>query len=174
MLIIEGTDCVGKTTLCNRLAEDLKMIYQHLGPPPPTWSDIDYVKLGSNNAVRDRYHLSELVYSHVNGRPVKIRESRLLHATLMLKHSAYVVCIVADEDLIRSRYNAHEELFDIETVLKCNTAFKLFGAPFVDQRIVCTQDKPFPTEEDIDLICTNYLMRKKYLEEWKDTVKSSA
>lgn len=171
MLIIEGSDCVGKTTLANELSRRLNYAYQHLGPLPDCWYDIDYVNLAAANSVRDRFHLSEIVYSTVLSRPVKIANLRLLHATLMLKYSAYTVIITADNSLLGPRHSSRDELFNLETVQAVNNMFSKLSY-YADFRIHCTQDAPYFTEAHVDTIVQAYKDRIKALAAWKDLVRN--
>ena len=68
MLIIEGPDCVGKTTLAQALAQSILAIsertvaHTHLGPEGKTWPMAEYIKNMRPWTVQDRYNLSEWVY----------------------------------------------------------------------------------------------------------------
>ncbi|GAG05660.1 unnamed protein product, partial [marine sediment metagenome] len=71
MLIIEGSDCLGKTTLAKKIV--LKMmekgyptIYSHMGRPNEQLFDffLDYKKMINPCAVMDRFHLGGLAYHH--------------------------------------------------------------------------------------------------------------
>ena len=173
MLIIEGTDCVGKTTLAHKLAKKLSMAYQHLGPLPDDWCDQDYINLASPKAVRDRYHLSEIAYSTHLKRSCKIRDLRVLHATLLLKCKAYVVMITADPTVIGSRYDPKRELFNIEDVIAVNDVFENGLKAYGDYRIHLTSDQPDILDMTVDKIAEAYSRRLKWIEEWTVTMRNS-
>jgi thymidylate kinase len=173
MLIIEGTDCVGKTTLAHKLAKKLSMVYQHLGPLPDLWYDEDYVNLASPKAVRDRYHLSEMAYSSTLKRNCKIRDLRVLHATLLLKCKAFVVLITADPTVIGSRYDAKRELFNVEDVIAVNDVFENGLKAYGDYRIHLTSDQPDILDVTVDKIAESYTRRLKWIEEWSDIMRNS-
>ena len=62
MLLIEGCDKAGKTTLIKNLGLDAR----HLGLLPDTWDYFqDYTKLDGLDKVWDRFHISELVYGPI-------------------------------------------------------------------------------------------------------------
>lgn len=77
MLIVEGPDCVGKTTLCHRLLSALnaqpgtsRWRYQHFGSLPKDFTTLlDYSDAMAPYVVSDRFHLSEAIYSVAYGRP---------------------------------------------------------------------------------------------------------
>jgi len=78
IIIVEGIDRVGKTTLCNKLSTELNIpIYKH----PTSIMDydhmdnvnetdkmlhmVDIMKLSNSNIIFDRFHLSEYAYGVV-------------------------------------------------------------------------------------------------------------
>lgn len=71
MLIIEGPDCAGKTTLAkkfvNLLGRYLPYIYQHLSRLPKGWSLHEYFDLIYLCRVQDRFHISEPLYAQMRG-----------------------------------------------------------------------------------------------------------
>lgn len=110
MLIVEGSDRVGKTTLCQKLVKYLgnsgPWMYRHFGPLPPGWTHPwDYFPAMSRHVVQDRFHLSEWAYRTAEG-DTKLTFSsemyRLVDARLRLLGSVTVV-ITADAKIIRQR-----------------------------------------------------------------------
>jgi hypothetical protein len=74
VIILEGPDGSGKTSLARRLEKEWGMIYSHEGPPPDNKDDsrLDYYAVTLIRALRrkqptvfDRFHLGELVYGPV-------------------------------------------------------------------------------------------------------------
>jgi thymidylate kinase len=176
MLILEGTDLVGKTTLCHKLCEQLPgYIYMHLTRPPKTnWSDIDYINIASVKSVRDRFHLSELAYSRIRKDESLIKEPRILDAELVTRFCAFKVLICADEDLLRQRYaeKDRDEMYSLDQIVAANNIFKLMSV-FADHRLVMTKDKPWPTDEDVRTIVKVYTARLLFWEYWKDIVSKN-
>lgn len=169
MLILEGTDLVGKTTLAHKLAKQLKMIYQHIGPLPDTWTCRHYLELGMIDSVRDRYHLSALAYRGLSWQP-EIAAPRILDAALVMRHCAFKVIIVAENaEILKPRWR-NEELFTMDQIMKVNQIYKNMSV-FADHRIVLTETKPYPTNEDLDAICLHYTERRRI---WTDMLQSFA
>lgn len=64
MIILEGTDCVGKSTLAEKLAQHYRLSVQALGPLPHDWHVPDsYIYRTNPNIVQDRWWWSEFVYA---------------------------------------------------------------------------------------------------------------
>jgi thymidylate kinase len=148
------------------------MVYQHLGPLPDTWSDDDYIRLASTNAVRDRYHLSEVAYSAtLKNRSCKIKDVKVLHATLMLKYMAFTVIITADGSVIRSRFDEKRELFTYDEVSLVNETFKLMGY-YADYKIHVSNDHPDIIDSIIDKVCSAYERKKKWIQDWSDIMRN--
>lgn len=110
MLIIEGADRVGKTTLCHKLIERLAptgpWMYRHFGPLPESWMHPwDYFPHMSRYVVQDRFHLSEWVYRRAEGQAnpdLTSEKYRLIDAQLRLLGSVTVV-ITASAKIIDER-----------------------------------------------------------------------
>lgn len=64
IIIIEGTDGVGKTTIAKAMAEKLGYEYRHTGPPTQeTWQDeYLYPLVTMRHVVLDRWHVGEMVW----------------------------------------------------------------------------------------------------------------
>jgi hypothetical protein len=149
------------------------MVYQHLGPLPDSWSDDDYIHLASVNAVRDRYHLSEIAYSvSLQSRDCKIKEPKILHATLLLKYYAFTIIITAEPAIIRDRYAASkDEIFTIDEVLRVNDTFKLM-THYADYKLHVTSDRPDITDDTVAKICELYNRRRTCVTAWSDTMRN--
>lgn len=82
IVIIEGPDCAGKTTLAEAICAATGAAYRHEGPPPATTLDlaayygqrIMLAEHAGGNVVFDRLALGELVYG-----PVARGASRITH-----------------------------------------------------------------------------------------------
>lgn len=74
MLIIEGADNVGKTTIAKRLAERLGYEYRHEGPPPVGVDVVRYyLERMHDDVVQDRFHWGEIVYGALTDRGTTLR-----------------------------------------------------------------------------------------------------
>lgn len=72
MLILEGLDRTGKTTLAKKLVEKTGYTYSHLGVPPDNCDFFTfYTDLSGVCVIQDRHFISELVYHEImrNGQP---------------------------------------------------------------------------------------------------------
>lgn len=70
ILIVEGTDGVGKTAFARWYANQLGATYLHAGPPSSAdpWEEyLDTLEIG-RDYVLDRWHLGEIVWPHLFGR----------------------------------------------------------------------------------------------------------
>lgn len=116
LIIIEGPDCVGKSTFAHSLVRYLSVHYLnakvellHRGPPMSHPLDEYEVPLltyqasvGEHHIVCDRWHLGELVYPAVLGRESLLTEPILRHIELLLvARGALLVTITSDPGRIR-------------------------------------------------------------------------
>ncbi|MHC4606860.1 MAG: hypothetical protein ACYTAF_07965 [Planctomycetota bacterium] len=68
MLVVEGPDLVGKTTLCGKLAEHLEECYgmptryAHLGREAAGWGPTEYASVVLPRTICDRLHMGDVVY----------------------------------------------------------------------------------------------------------------
>lgn len=117
LIIIEGPDCVGKSTLAQALVRYLSQHYMnakiellHRGPPAAHPLDeyevplLDYrSSINDHHIVCDRWHLGEVVYPAVLGRESVMTEAVLRHIELLLvARGALMVTITGNPDQIRA------------------------------------------------------------------------
>lgn len=125
MLIIEGADRIGKTTLAKDIAKELDVPYMHCGKPPagfdPVWWYLE-PDIGTFH-VCDRFHLGYLVYQTIEGSMKRTPNEQVLLDSL-LTHSlqAFTVVLCADPRLIQERWTS-EEMFSCDHVLRANSMF---------------------------------------------------
>jgi hypothetical protein len=67
MIIIEGSDSTGKTTLAHELSEKVGKPYRHQGRPPEGYNYLGDGRHELAEVVQDRFHLGELVYGAILG-----------------------------------------------------------------------------------------------------------
>lgn len=130
MIIIDGPDLVGKTTLANELCKRLGYIYHHLGKLPEQWnSPIDYLALLAYNVVQDRFYASELVYSQIRGEPCKVTpyHVRLIDGRMAKIGAMHILIYDIDETIISKRFDQSREMYDLEKIKRANRLFSRIG-----------------------------------------------
>lgn len=129
MIIVEGTDLVGKTTLCEALikmlnAADYPHVYQHLSKLPVSFDRVKgYLPLCNKDMVYDRFHLSRQAY----GRACQNQEV-LSHAEqwwlegYMRMHCSFTVLVVATDEFITQQYTSkdRDEMYNLNDILAVN------------------------------------------------------
>lgn len=139
MLIIEGTDLVGKSTLAakflTRLNDTCKRphIYSHFSKLPASWDYFwNYLERASKNIVQDRFHLSEIAYAftcryHQGQTPLCHERYRIIDGLLRKLGSMTVVVTASDdwlEQQLEEKHEARGEMYNKELILKVNDTFK--------------------------------------------------
>lgn len=171
MIIIEGTDGVGKTTLAKKLityrSNKLRMppVYRHLGFLPGNWDYYyDYVNRMDHHIVQDRFFLSEWVYGRVirGGTPLSKEKIRDLFSDL-INVGGLTVIVTAESSLLEMRWKDHvDDKFDLSQVLAVNEEFMCMPAldfcpPWPSMlRIHLSKHHPFPDQTDIKCILENW------------------
>lgn len=133
MLIIEGTDLVGKTTLCKTLVDELNSLeclggydYRHLSRLPPLWDFYySYVSRMSRRVVQDRFHDSELAYSYGRGEDSPLDEFlySLVEAQIRL-FGGYKVLITCDTHVLKERYKLRrDDMYNLDVITRANEWF---------------------------------------------------
>lgn len=126
MIIIEGTDGVGKTTLARELQKQLRCAYVHYGLLPEWWCKEAYVSRLLEHSVYDRYHWSEAAYSEVVGRrPVVVaNDCREIDRTIrrVIGKRAYTSVLLITRN---SSYfdNRIDSMYDMDVVRSVNNWF---------------------------------------------------
>lgn len=134
MLIIEGSDCVGKTTLCKRLIEELNaqgfpVIPQHFGKLENSWDFYwDYLKFVNNRVIMDRFIMSEVVYGDVIRYGVRIKPEwyRMIDAHVRL-HGGVTVVVTMNSDMLKRKLEqdaARGQMFSREQIIAVNEGFR--------------------------------------------------
>lgn len=135
MLIIEGCDQAGKTTLareCVKVLSDdygLPMMYGHLDKPPASWDKYwSYRQLVCRHVVMDRFHMSHIAYRAVDKEPHDLTPLTyaMVDAEITLQ-GGLVVVLLPSEKFITSRFNAmpaeRSEMYPHQHVLRVNSVF---------------------------------------------------
>ncbi len=130
MLILEGADLVGKTTLSELLLKELpKHIYGHFSKLPDGFEKYwGYQPFITENVVMDRFHLSRQAYGSVTGDQERFTPTEMVMMQGALSRvGSYCAILTADEEVIIQRYehmdSARQELYGLETILKVNRQY---------------------------------------------------
>lgn len=139
LVILEGLDCAGKTTLAGRIIDRLRteepdaaVGYRHAGPPEHHPLDeyveplLSYRPGTGQHVVCDRWHLGESVYPTLLGRHTDLTEDVRAYVELFLRaRGAILVYCEASYDYLRdcgvSRGDAQDELariFDTQQLFR--------------------------------------------------------
>lgn len=174
MLIVEGTDLVGKTTFCFKLIDELvkrgyPYTYQHLSRLPECWDYYhSYLDKYTEASVADRFHDSELAYSY--GRreksPLDTTTYDLLNSKLRSMGIFKVVLRCHSEEMLANRFKAREEeeMYRYSVVQTANNWFKATANSWrFDEIINLTEETPFPTDDHVKYIVDSYVCLKNKL-----------
>jgi hypothetical protein len=173
MLIIEGADLLGKTTLCRRLLAELPgHEYAHLSRPDPGFDHFwGYMGRCSPQLVQDRFHMSEAAYAMATARGSMLTPEvyRLVDGQLR-SMGAYTVLLTAHDELLRRRCLEADrpEMFDTDTIVRANGWFGKLSTPRataytcdVDYRVSLSDEEPYITEADVHAILESYAARRR-------------
>ena len=177
MLIVEGADLVGKTTLCEELMRRLPgWCYAHLGPEAnhAEWHSYwGYRRRASRRVVQDRFHMSQVAYAWARREEPAVTPYKYALVDAFLREiGGFTVVVTAERDLLSSRYT-RPELYDLDKILRANNAFMGFGRAShecyeradVDLHVHCTPKNPWVMSEQVDFILDRYMRRQDELDE---------
>jgi GTPase SAR1 family protein len=163
MIIIEGSDLVGKTTLAQRLLREDELqqqgfIYKHLSRLPYGFKPHMYQEHAHMRSVQDRFHMSEPVYAAVRGDTTFLTPEKYRRVDGYLRQlGAITIVLTAEESLIRSRMR-EGEMYNIKQILLANSMFNTIGIlggkwqdynMDVDFHFILTKDYPSISNESI-------------------------
>lgn len=113
LLLIEGSDCVGKSTLAVRLAKHLEesdvadVRLLHKGPPTAHPLDeyeaplYDFRPFTGQHVICDRWHWGESVYPAIFGRATRYDDAVRLHVEMFLRsRGAYVIHVTGPNERV--------------------------------------------------------------------------
>ena len=132
MFIIEGSDCVGKTTVAEQVVKltniggDFPAYYQHMTRPPEHFDfRFHYLDLMSKYAVMDRFHLGALAYHPEGTLPSYIK--RWVEAHLYLRGSIIVIMYCSNDLAYRKKLERHakerKEMFNFDFLANANKIY---------------------------------------------------
>jgi hypothetical protein len=172
-LIIEGSDCLGKTTAA-KLAVELAnenyahpAFYGHMSRPPASFNFFsDYTRRTAEAMVQDRFHLGALVWHEG-----KLPSDRLrrLEGWLFSQGSVVVVLYHSNKQMYRELLDADDrsQMFDKDTLIKANAKYRdmaLGSGPVVDFSWDCLAG--YPTEEVVRQWTDEWYMRRSACKHW--------
>jgi thymidylate kinase len=186
MLIIEGSDLLGKTTLCKALVNSPQLrsqgyIYKHFTRLPHEFNYFwGYVQHAAKYSVQDRFHMSEIVYASTRYEQPQISPEmyRLVDGYLR-SLGCFTVVLTADEEVFDERFhmNGQEQMYNLDQIKQANFIFagiaqncelttvtNLFKNIDIDGHIHFTKENPWPGQRDLDNILTAYLRRQSILD----------
>ena len=159
MLIIEGSDCLGKTTLCKALCLKLRATYGHMSRPGPGFNfGTDYLPNIKMCKVQDRFHLGALVW-HDNVMTEAVMD--VLDGVIQRQGGLVVVLVSNDEDwyVERLRADPRKQMFSLDQLLSANRRFEEIALRRGSTRILCNREKQFATDAEIQTIADQHLER---------------
>lgn len=132
MLIIEGSDNLGKTILAKKIVDKMMekgfpTVYSHMGRPNEQLFDFFYAYKDIMNScsVMDRFHLGGLAYHHDKITPQRLT---IINSWVRSVGGLIVVLYAGDQEWYRERIENDERgnLLDIDTMCKGNAFFKQY------------------------------------------------
>lgn len=132
MIVLEGPDMIGKTTIARKLHARLPgLTTLKFGKEHSQWSPGQYKRVIQRNTVADRLHMSELVYGTVTrgGAYLTAEQYKQIDKMLFWAEGIVVVLWASDETYERliELHHARGELYDAETCRKVNREFAKIG-----------------------------------------------
>ena len=168
MIILEGTDHVGKTTfaklLCGLMSAhfggEVGGHYSHMSKPREDFDHLSGYFGGIGPVVQDRYHLGSLVYGRIlrKGTFPSARRMRIVQAYLNWR-GCITVIFTCQRDVLAKRLAesvSKEEMYRADQILDAGDAYYALtkstndGEPYCDFHIDVT-DK-FPGEKEAENI----------------------
>lgn len=166
MLIIEGPDLVGKTTLAKKLRDELLGDYFHFGPLTDDFDFIHgYAQFVKPNRIMDRFHLSEIAYGRAcRGRTrVGEFELRAIEGYLKFKGCMTVLVTTSTEAKYRAHLSRHwtaKEMFGRDDLIRVWHEFdhisdQWHGGLAIDMAVYVDDDR-WACQNNIDAILRRY------------------
>lgn len=149
MLIFEGTDCTGKTTLAHACLSRLPgYVYQHLSKPDPSFDFLwGYIRMYNPRAVYDRFFLSELVYTVCRGEGCRVEHWQQEAMFDFISKHCYVVLMTASDEHLTRLAGDKPEMYSLAQIKQANELFlKWWDAPLTGTADMLVSDV-FDTED---------------------------
>jgi hypothetical protein len=136
MIIIEGTDGVGKTSFCRKLADEFVSQmgstaagwYNHMSRPPENFNHVAGYMRMVRAGVQDRFHLGSIVYGKILGCGCYPTPRKMALVQRYLEwQGCYIVVMRAERDWLKrellARPDLDKEMYQLEQILDANDAF---------------------------------------------------
>ncbi|RJR13370.1 hypothetical protein C4588_01010 [Candidatus Parcubacteria bacterium] len=172
MLVIEGADKLGKTTLAHSICKRLREMnfvprYAHMSRPPDDFDFLrDYLGMVDLFTIQDRFYFGEWAYGTNRVGIGTQRFQALQWYTLV--HGGLVILALADDDFLIHMWNTdqREEMFSCNKVLEANKRFKMLrdlGYVHIDYIIYHEKGKKFPgiSTRHLNQIVEDYIERQR-------------
>lgn len=162
MIIIEGPDGVGKSTLAKALQRQLKTSYVHFGPLPDWWKYHDYLTRAMTHAVYDRYHWSCYAYAGVAPQPLEMtpqfcRELDLALRIRAKQDYATILIISGSGDFYKKNSQRDDAYFTHKQIVSVNKKF-LEVPNYFD--IVWDVDTGWPEVNEVVKLINEVIMKR--------------
>jgi hypothetical protein len=161
MIVIEGPDLVGKTTMAKRLADMTGLHYMHYSRLPDSHDRYwDYLPDVKASLILDRFVMSEPVYAAMRGEPTPLKPIDLIALQReMINVGCVTVLLTAENDLIEGRWR-EGEMYKQDQVFAANALFRQIGETgrlpdfdfHIDMWFHGTPDQPFPGDDFIGYV----------------------
>lgn len=163
IIIIEGPNRAGKSTLAGRIAALIGQQYGHAtvmswGPPdPPGRNPFEEYELSllaqartQEHVIADRWAMGELVYGPLFRGRSRLTDGGLLHCEMLLRSlGAKRVCLLPSQRVLFQRWEAApDELSDQHDLLHEHAMFRVLAERFGYMRLI--RD---PQDETLDVLC---------------------
>lgn len=168
MIILEGTDHVGKThaaqVMCEIVGERLgrppASLYGHMSRPREDFDHVTEYARRVRVGVQDRFHLGSIVYGRILGGGTFATARRMRVVQSYLRWSGcHVVVFLCDRSELARRLTAsvnREEMYRHDQILDAGEAYRMLagasnmGEPYADETVDVTDR--WPTREELTAI----------------------
>jgi hypothetical protein len=185
MIVVEGPDLVGKSTLCRAL---LRALYELNAPAvirpftrlPKCWRyPQDYLPHYHRFGVFDRFFPSEWAYSIARGEAADARLThdafRQLDARLTLVGGVRVL-VTAEPALIRQTFERRgDDMYPLDVVLQANEAFlQPWSVEWADERYHRDREDGWPSDPGFVRRVVDLWQERQAALQWEEIVSSGS
>lgn len=129
IIVLEGFDTTGKSSLAHYLAHELDFYYMHSMPSYSRQLQIELVeelKKIKNNVVLDRFHLTDIVYGKVVCGHTRINNKQLEELEkYMLEREVIFMHCTANLDIVKERYQFEKNRYvPFQLISSCLNEYK--------------------------------------------------